>query len=213
MCSLPLGYAHAQDRLWQMTTMRRTAQGRLSEVFGAQTLDVDKLLRRLGIYTLAVSSVESLSERSRVLMTAYANGVNARITEVNEESLGRGAPEMFIFNAPIAPWRVADSISIQKLMSLQLAGHLDEEVLRARVSLALSDETRLKDILPDHPGKGVADLPEFAQLVPGVPKYVQTADLKSHPLSPFPGTRSSWRLKRLGRRTRSICLGWHTYGQ
>ncbi|MGR3812782.1 MAG: penicillin acylase family protein [Cognatishimia activa] len=192
-----LGYAHAQDRLWQMTTMRRTAQGRLSEVFGAQTLDIDKLLRRLGIYTLAVSSVESLSERSRVLMTAYANGVNARITEVNEESLGRGAPEMFIFNAPIAPWRVADSISIQKLMSLQLAGHLDEEVLRARVSLALSDETRLKDILPDHPGKGVADLPEFAQLVPGVPKYVQTAELKSHPLSPFPerglaGASNAW---------------------
>ena len=29
-----LGYAHAQDRLWQMTMLRRTAQGRLSEVFG-----------------------------------------------------------------------------------------------------------------------------------------------------------------------------------
>ena len=25
-----LGYAHAQDRLWQMITMRRTVQGRLS---------------------------------------------------------------------------------------------------------------------------------------------------------------------------------------
>ena len=25
-----LGYAHAQDRLWQMTMLRRTAQGRLS---------------------------------------------------------------------------------------------------------------------------------------------------------------------------------------
>ena len=29
-----LGYAHAQDRLWQMTMLRRTAQGRLSELFG-----------------------------------------------------------------------------------------------------------------------------------------------------------------------------------
>ncbi|WP_370227226.1 penicillin acylase family protein, partial [Cognatishimia sp.] len=192
-----LGYAHAQDRLWQMTVMRRTAQGRLSEVFGAATLDVDKLLRRLGVYSLAVSSVDSLSERTRVLMTAYANGVNARITEVNEDSLGRGAPEMFLFNAPIAPWRVADSISIQKLMSLQLAGHLEEEVLRARVSLALADEQRLKDILPDQPGAGVADLPEFAELVPGVSRFVQTADVKPHPLSPFPerhlaGASNAW---------------------
>lgn len=29
-----LGFAHAQDRLWQMTMLRRTAQGRLSELFG-----------------------------------------------------------------------------------------------------------------------------------------------------------------------------------
>ena len=29
-----LGYVHAQDRLWQMLTVRRTVQGRMSEVFG-----------------------------------------------------------------------------------------------------------------------------------------------------------------------------------
>jgi len=32
-----LGLAHAQDRLWQMVMLRRTAQGRLSEVFGERT--------------------------------------------------------------------------------------------------------------------------------------------------------------------------------
>ena len=30
-----LGYAHAQDRLWQMEFQRRVGHGRLSEVFGA----------------------------------------------------------------------------------------------------------------------------------------------------------------------------------
>jgi len=48
-----LGYAHAQDRLWQMIMLRRTAQGRLSEVFGKRTLPVDELMRRLDIYALA----------------------------------------------------------------------------------------------------------------------------------------------------------------
>ena len=48
-----LGYAHAQDRLWQMTVLRRTAQGRLSEIFGEATFDTDVLLRTLYIYGVA----------------------------------------------------------------------------------------------------------------------------------------------------------------
>ena len=32
-------------------------------------------------------------------------------------AFGRGAPEMFLFNAPVAPWQPADSIAIGKLMA------------------------------------------------------------------------------------------------
>ena len=39
-----LGYAHAQDRLWQMTMLRRTVQGRLSELFGERTVGIDAAL-------------------------------------------------------------------------------------------------------------------------------------------------------------------------
>ena len=45
-----LGYAHAQDRLWQMEISRRAGAGRLSEIFGDRTLNADKYLRGLGIY-------------------------------------------------------------------------------------------------------------------------------------------------------------------
>ena len=76
-----LGFVHAQDRMWQMTTMRRTAQGRLSEVFGASTLDVDKLLRRLDIYTLSVASFEALDETTQNALRAYSAGVNARLDQ------------------------------------------------------------------------------------------------------------------------------------
>ena len=54
-----LGFAHAQDWLWQMTLLRRTAQGRLSELFGTRTLATDDLMRRLDLYNLAASSVEA----------------------------------------------------------------------------------------------------------------------------------------------------------
>ena len=183
-----LGFAHAQDRLWQMTTMRRTAQGRLSEVFGASTLDTDKLLRRFDIYALSVASMEALSPDTQSALRSYAAGVNARLDQINSDALGRGAPEMFLFNAPMAPWRPADSIAIVKLMGLQMSGHLDAEVIRARVSLSLPDNARLRDILPDAPGVGLAALPKFASLFPNAPQYADTIPYTTHPLSPFKRT-------------------------
>lgn len=178
-----LGFVHAQDRLWQMTMLRRTAQGRLSEIFGARTLPIDDLLRRLDIYPLAVKSLEVQSPETLAALTAYAAGVNAWLIEVNREALGRGAPELFLFSNEIAPWQPADSIAVMKVMALQLSGALQEEVLRARASLVLSDE-RVRDILPDAPGTGVAALPEYAALFPQVPRYARSTAVFD-PLSPF----------------------------
>ena len=192
-----LGFVHAQDRLWQMMMMRRTAQGRLSELFGTATVDIDSFVRRLDIYRLSVQSLEALDAATLAALEAYAAGVNARLDQINAEALGRGAPEMFIFNAPLAPWRPADSIAIAKLMGLRLSGHLQEEVLRARISLALDDPARLADILPDVPGPGIAGLPEYAALVPDAPRSFAVFDEGPRPLSPFPsrglaGASNAW---------------------
>ncbi|MEO0905252.1 MAG: penicillin acylase family protein, partial [Pseudomonadota bacterium] len=179
-----LGYAHAQDRLWQMTMLRRTAQGRLSELFGERTVGIDEVLRRFDIYTLSVSSVNAQTEEAKSYLEAYSAGVNAWLAEVNKGALGRGAPEMWLFNHAIAPWQPADSIAVLKLMALDLTASLEEEVLRARTSLLL-DNDRLADILPDDPTGGIAALPEYASLVPGVPPYTPNMRLASDPLSPI----------------------------
>ena len=192
-----LGFAHAQDRLWQMMMMRRTAQGRLSELFGPSTVEIDSFLRRLDIYRLAVQSVSAQDPETLAALEAYAAGVNARLDQINTEALGRGAPEMFLFSAPLAPWRPADSLAIVKLMGLQLSGHMEEEVLRARLSLALDNPDRLADLLPDVPGPGVASLPEYASLMPGIERSFAAVDATRHPLSPFParglaGASNAW---------------------
>ncbi|MEL6551249.1 MAG: penicillin acylase family protein [Pseudomonadota bacterium] len=190
-----LGYVHAQDRLWQMTMLRRTAQGRLSALFGATTLPVDRMMRRLDLYRLAQSSVAAQTPEGRAALEAYAAGVNARLAEINEGALGRGAPEFFLFEPAIAPWTPADSLAVQKLMALRVASHLEEEVLRARVSLALSEE-RMMDILPEYPGTGVAALPDYASLAPGTLPFVAPRRVAS-PLSParprgFGGASNAW---------------------
>ncbi len=181
-----LGFAHAQDRLWQMTMLRRTAQGRLSELFGERTLPIDKLLRRLDLYGHAQRSVSAQDEITLGALNAYAEGVNAWLRQVNQGALGRGAPELFLFSNAIAPWQPADSLAVLNIMALQLSGHLEEEVIRARTSLILPPE-RVMDILPDAPGNGVAQL-DYAALFPdtNIPRYAEGAPFIDDPLSPFP---------------------------
>lgn len=160
-----LGLAHAQDRLWQMILLRRTAQGRLSEVFGPVTLRTDELMRRLDFHTLALASVDVQDAETQAMLRSYARGVNAWIGQVNEGALGRGAPELFLFPQEIAFWQPADSIAIMRLMAFTLSSHVQTEVLRARLSQLMPAE-RVADLMPDAPGPGVAVLPDFASLLP-----------------------------------------------
>ncbi|WP_136442402.1 penicillin acylase family protein [Pacificoceanicola onchidii] len=191
-----LGYAHAQDRLWQMTLLRRTVQGRLSEIFGTRTVETDTLMRRLDLYPLAVQSVPHQDAATLDALEAYSAGVNARLEEINRGSKGRGAPEFFVFGAPLAPWQPADSIALAKLLAVQLSGHLREEVLRARTSLLIPDEARLSDILPDLPGTGVAALPSYASLIPGAqPRFAYLPEQSFLPALPergLSGASNAW---------------------
>ncbi|MCF2903954.1 penicillin acylase family protein [Octadecabacter sp. CECT 8868] len=192
-----LGMAHAQDRLWQMTMLRRTAQGRLSEIFGERTLPIDSLIRRLDLYPLSQSSVQALDDETQAALRAYSDGVNAWINQVNAGARGRGAPEMWMFNHAIAPWQPADSVSIIKLMAVQLSSHLEEEVLRARTSLLLNNDERLNDILPLTPGSGLAALPNYASLMPNVPSFTPNTRMAFDPMSPvvprnLAGASNAW---------------------
>ncbi|SDE12632.1 penicillin acylase family protein [Limimaricola pyoseonensis] len=191
-----LGFAHAQDRLWQMTMLRRTVQGRLSELFGPRTVSSDVLMRRLGLYQAAIRSVEDQDGQTRAALEAYAAGVNTWLEEVNAGARGRGAPEMWFFNQPVAPWQPADSLALLKLVAWQQTDQLQTEVLRARVSLAVEPE-RLRDVLPDVPGPGLMALPRYADLVPEIPQRRAVAAAEPDPLSAslpagFAGASNAW---------------------
>ena len=67
-----LGFVHAQDRLWQMTLMRRTAQGRLSELFGERTLEIDELMRALDLYGAGRSPVAAQDDDTKAALEAYS---------------------------------------------------------------------------------------------------------------------------------------------
>ncbi len=178
-----LGFVHAQDRLWQMTLMRRTAQGRLSELFGRETLAIDRLMRALDLYGLAQAGVAAQTEPTRAALQAYSDGVNAWLKVVQAEALGRGAPEFFLFDAQIAPWVPADSIAVQKLMALQLTDKAARETLRAQLTLNLAPE-RVRDLMPDAPNPPVMGLPGFGNLRPAPGAAPLRRAAARHPLDP-----------------------------
>jgi penicillin amidase len=178
-----LGFAHAQDRLWQMMMVRRTAQGRLSEIFGARTLQSDELMRRLDIYRISVQSTQALDAPTMAALSAYSAGINAWLGQVNKRALGRGAPEYFMFSNVIAPWQPADSVAIGKLMALRATSQLAREVVLARTTLVLEPE-RVLDIIPDVPGGGIAELPKYSALFSDLPQFAALAE-RPDLLSPF----------------------------
>jgi penicillin G amidase len=180
-----LGFVHAQDRLWQLTMLRRTAQGRLSETFGRETLRIDELMRALDLYGASQTAADALAPETLAALEAYGEGINAWLNIVQDEALGRGAPEFFLFSPEIAPWTPSDSIAIQKLMALQLTDKATMETLRASLSLKLPPE-RVEDLLPEAPNPPTLALPEYASRFPHASGETTLAAAR-HPLDPVPG--------------------------
>ena len=146
-----LGYVHAQDRLWQMLLLRRTAQGKLSEYFGTETLDTDIFMRTLDIYNKAHKSIGYVSPEILQLIKAYSNGVNQRLMDIRREGLGRGTPNLFLFPPKVAPWTPTDSIAILKLLALQNNESAQKEVIRLNLLKAGVSSKRLSDLFSGIP--------------------------------------------------------------
>jgi penicillin amidase len=129
-----LGYVHAQDRLWQMEFMRRTGAGRLSEILGSATVDVDRFIRTLGLYRNAEANLRHLSPPARQALDAYTAGVNAFI-----DAPGGALPIEFqlLRSAPEA-WRPTDSLVWGRLMAFRLSDNWSDELRRARLASRLT---------------------------------------------------------------------------
>ncbi|MBK8554875.1 MAG: penicillin acylase family protein [Lewinellaceae bacterium] len=79
------GYITAQQRLWQMDINSRQTAGRLSEVLGNRTLEMDRLMRRRGVARAAETDWAQWqqSEPTRTMLEAYTEGVNQYIDQLD----------------------------------------------------------------------------------------------------------------------------------
>ncbi|MCQ8879630.1 penicillin acylase family protein [Pseudoalteromonas shioyasakiensis] len=110
-----LGFAHGQDRFFQMDLLRRNAAGELSELFGAAALELDKKMRFHQLRKRSASIVEQLPLKDQALLQSYAAGVNEGLAQVGFASF-----EYLLTGAQQKPWRSEDSLLVIYSMYLDL---------------------------------------------------------------------------------------------
>jgi penicillin amidase len=74
-----LGFAMAQDRLWQMDRLRRRALGRQAEVLGAEYVASDLTHLLVGIPAIAEAEAPLLDDRMGPIVESLVAGINQQI--------------------------------------------------------------------------------------------------------------------------------------
>jgi penicillin amidase len=153
---LAQGYVAAQDRLWQMDTFRRNANGELAEILGSSLLRRDKAQRVLQLGVTARRIYANLPPADRKRLDEYASGVNLFIAQ-HPDTL---PAEFRLLHYRPRPWTGADSLSIGMMMVQMLDTHWDAKLVREEISADLHNPKLERDLYPvgswrDHPPTGM----------------------------------------------------------
>lgn len=198
-----LGFAHGQDRFFQMDLQRRDAAGELSSLFGRLALNRDRVTRVHRFRARAARNFAVASPDVQHLLEAYAEGVNAGLKD-----LGQVPFEYTLLRVQPEPWRAEEAFLTLFAMTLVLQ---DEEGRRerARGVLAETFPAPLYDFLhssggqweaplsgalfdePPVPAVSLGDLPEFhapmtyqpfqtSELLPGSNNWAVAGTLTEH---------------------------------
>jgi len=166
-----MGYACAQDRLFQMDYDRRRACGRWAEIAGFTALSGDVLARRLGLATAAKLDLTVMSPPVRSAFEAYARGVNQAIADG-----ARPLPGQY----PVEPWRAWHSVAaflVRHVLMGQWQHKLVNAVLLARAGAAAFERLETRPV----PGSPVA-VPPDGRLTRPVSALLEEAlgDIEGH---------------------------------
>ncbi|GLY75957.1 penicillin acylase family protein [Actinoallomurus iriomotensis] len=141
-----LGWAAAEDRLWQLEYDRRRARGRWAEVVGAAALPADRLARRLRLTDAAERDLTAMDPVTAATFERYADGVNACVRASGPP------PEYAIAGIAWEEWTPRDSVLAFKIRHV-LMGVWQYKV--ARAVLRARAGRRAADVLDPRPLPGM----------------------------------------------------------
>ncbi|WP_394130127.1 penicillin acylase family protein [Shewanella maritima] len=113
-----LGYAHGQDRYFQMDLLRRNAAGELAEIFGEKAIKLDESKRFHQLRMRAQAIFDTMPSADKQLLERYAQGVNDAVNAQRFKSF-----EYVLTNTSPSPWQPSDSLLVIYSMYLDLQGN------------------------------------------------------------------------------------------
>lgn len=178
------GVLHARDRLWQMELYRRVTLGRLSEMLGEETVEIDKRFLTLGLRDAARAEWERATPQVRVALERYAAGVNSYVATLTERR--RQPLEFQILGFMPAAWEPIDSLAIGRLLAWRLAENHHAELVRAALARKLGAEAALF-VTGRYPSSG----PAIIEAPRTAPRNTATGAASATAASALPGVAAS----------------------
>ncbi|WP_237734647.1 penicillin acylase family protein [Comamonas sp. NyZ500] len=189
-----LGFVHAQERGWQLEFNRRLMQGRLSEILGPATLELDKLMRALDIHGAARRQYAALPPSVQEALQAYSQGIAAFYARPSQAA----APEFLLLGTRAgaggpSTWEPEDSVGWALMMALDLGGNWGNEFARLNLLQVLSTE-QLWQLMPAYPGEQPATAVDLAQLYRqlGVYREADASQKLSVPVQQIESALQQW---------------------
>jgi penicillin G amidase len=135
-----LGYYHARDRLWQMDYMRRIAKGRLSEIYGSNSVSIDMFFKLLDLEEIAHKSYKLIDKPTKNALEKYAAGVNLYIQN-NRKTL---PVEFNIFDYEMQEWQAIDCMILFKLYAFKQSKSFFMDVIFGMIAEKIGVENALE---------------------------------------------------------------------
>ncbi len=149
-----LGYLHSRERMFSMDLMRRAGEGRLSEIFGVETVPFDRMFRTVGIYRTATMIKERMNPEGLKLLEAYSRGVNFYL----EEKKNKYTFEFDVLGYQPEEWKPEHCIIIIRMMAWELNLGWWTDLTFTELVQKLGEE-KVKEILPGFPENAPTIIP------------------------------------------------------
>lgn len=145
------GYVQAQERFWQMDFWRHQAVGRLSELLGSSTVEIDMYLQTLGWERVAREEWQLLDSASKNILLAFTDGVNAYLESHSGSQISFEYTFLPLINPDYspAPWQPHETLAWAKAMAWDLRGNMDTEIDRALLAAELTP-TEMALLFPEY---------------------------------------------------------------
>ena len=150
------GYIMARERLFQLTINAYTSEGRLSEILGEESFDIDKFIHTWGIPRTAKKMVNDLDKYSLNILNQFCEGVNQYIKDLKNNL----PVEFKILQIKPIQWKPYHISGFSKLMAYSLSQSWHPEMLFGQVASMMGEKKTL-ELWPYFPNEKPDKLPEI----------------------------------------------------